>query len=107
MFQTGKNEAAKMDCDVEDKLPKTHQQESNISNENANEISGEDFSKSATKYRCNPCEKEFSLKGTWKRHISSMHSETPRQKLKLICPHCNREYSSEYLSENLKRKHPS
>ena len=84
-----------MDCDVEDKLPTIHQQESNISNENANEKSGEDFLKSATKYRCNPCEKEFSLKGTWKRHMERIH--VPSEKVK--CKQCD----TMTLSYNMKR----
>ena len=97
MFQTGKNEAAKMDCDVEDKLPTIHQQESNISNENANEISGEDFSKSATKYRCDLCQKDFSLKGTWKRHMERIH--VPSEKVK--CKKCDTITLPYYIFEQL------
>ena len=90
-----------MDCDVENELPRTHQQEFSISNENVNQINGEHLSKSATKYRCDPCKKEFSLKGTWKRHMDRIH--VPSEKVK--CKQCDKMTFSYYMKRHEKLVH--
>ena len=54
-------------------------------------------------YKCNRCEKEFKLKGDWKRHKArkfpcqkKSRKKFPKNARKFPCPHCGKRYISQY-----------
>ena len=93
------------DCSMKQgmKYPSQMKLKKHIRSEHSDNIGFEIRKKKIAK--CEQCDTVLSSKGHMKRHMNSLHSETSIESLRLKCPHCNKEYTSVYLQNHMKRKH--
>ena len=98
------NENKRFDCSH---CSKKYQSQSMLNAHIRYEHSGSGNRKKKKTARCEQCDKVLSSKTHLKRHMDSLHSETPTESVKVKCPHCSNDYPSIYLQNHLKRMHAS